>query len=100
MTGIRCGRKMGCFGQIMPRSSQNYLNNKWLPWKQNKRYLVHLTFSASLKSTTNGLQNFKSLRVRVRARVRILEITEVQGVSTKHLSMGKVKSFAVFETLF
>ena len=29
--------KMGCcFSQIMPNDSQNHLNNKWLPWKQNK----------------------------------------------------------------
>ena len=49
----------------MPNDSQNHLNNKWLPWKQNKRYLVHLTLSASLKSTPYSLQNFKFLRVRV-----------------------------------
>ena len=54
----------------MPNDSQNHLSNKWLPWKQNKRYLVYLTFSASLRNTPNSLQNFKFLRVRV------LEITE------------------------
>ena len=30
-----------------------------------QRYLVHFMFSVSLKSTSNSLQNFKSLRVRV-----------------------------------
>ena len=64
----------------------------------NKRYLVHFTFSESFKSTSNSLQNFKSLRVRV------LEITgglshppppPVLGVGTKHLSMGRVNLLAV-----
>ena len=49
----------------MPNDLQNHLNNKWLPRKQNKRYLVYFMFSVSLTSTPNSLQNFKSLRVRV-----------------------------------
>ena len=44
---------------------QKHLNNKRLSWTQNKRYLVNFTFSESLMSTPNSLQNFKSLRVRV-----------------------------------
>ena len=51
--------------RFMPNDLQNRLNNKWLPWKQNKRYLVHFMFSVSLKNTLNSLQNFKSLSVRV-----------------------------------
>ena len=62
MTGI-C--KWVVFGQIMPNDLQNHLNDRWLPWKQNKRYLVHFMFSVGLKSTCNSLQNFKSLTVRV-----------------------------------
>ena len=57
------------FGQIMLNDSENHLNNKWLPWKQNKRYLIYSKFSMSLRSTPNSLQSFQSLRV------RILEIT-------------------------
>ena len=38
--------------------------------EKNNRYLVHLTFSATLKSAPNILQNNKSLIIRV------LEITE------------------------
>ena len=53
------------FGQIMPNDSQKDPSNKRLMWKQSKRYLVHFTFSESFKSTSNNLQNFKSLRVRV-----------------------------------
>ena len=49
----------------MPNDSQNRFNNKWLPWKQNKRYLVQLTFSAKFLTFSTSLQNFKSLRVRV-----------------------------------
>ena len=64
----------------MPNDSQKHLNNKQLPWKQNRRYLVHFTFSEGLKCTPNDLQNFKSLRVRV------LEIMGGGGVgATKHL---------------
>ena len=43
------------FGQIMPNDSQKHLNNKRLSWKQNKRYLVHFTFSEGFKSTPNSL---------------------------------------------
>ena len=42
--------------------AKKHLYNKRLVWKQNKRYLVHFTFSKSFKSS---LQNFKSLKVRV-----------------------------------
>ena len=46
---------MGCFfGQNM--SNEN-LKIKWLQWKHNKRYLAHLTFFVTLKSTPNKLQN-------------------------------------------
>ena len=37
MTGIY---KWVVFGQIMPNDLQKHLNNKRLPWKQNKRYFV------------------------------------------------------------
>ena len=49
----------------MRNDSQNYLSNKQLLWKQDKRYLVHFAFCESFKSTSNSLQNFKSLNVRV-----------------------------------
>ena len=66
MTGI--SKCVVCLVKLCQTIRKNHLNNKWLPWKQNKRYLVYFTLSSSLKST-NSLQNFKSLRVRV------LEIT-------------------------
>ena len=33
-----------CFSKIMQNDSQNHLNNKWLQWKEKKRYLVYLRF--------------------------------------------------------
>ena len=60
----------------MPNDSQDHFDNKWLPWKQNKKYLVYLMFSASLKSTPDSLQNFNSLKIRV------LEITGGRGVGS------------------
>ena len=50
-----------CFSQMIPIDSQKPMNNKQLPWKQNKRYLIHFTFSESQKSTANSIQNFMSL---------------------------------------
>ena len=75
----------------MPNDSQKHLNNKELPSKQNKRYLVHFKFFESLKSIPDSLKDFKSLRVRV------LEITGDGGPPPlsircryQHLSMERL----------
>ena len=59
----------------MPSDSQKHLNNECLPWKQNKRYSVHFTFSDSFNGTPNSPQNFKSLKSGV------VEIREEAGGS-------------------
>ena len=50
------------FGQIVSNNSQNQFNNKTkiFTMETKQKYLVHLTFSVSLKNTPYNLQNFKS----------------------------------------
>ena len=78
------------FGQIMPNDSQKHLSDKRLAWKDNKKYLVHLTISESLKS----LQNFKSVRIRVlEVMGRYPSPLEYKVWITKYLSVGKLKRY-------
>ena len=46
--------------KLCQTNSQNHLSNKWLLWKENKKIFSSFNISASLKSTPNTLQNFKS----------------------------------------
>ena len=57
---------MGCFLiKLCQTICKNTRKINGYHGNKNKRYLVHFTFSEGLKSTSNSLQNFKSLTLKV-----------------------------------